>query len=55
MPGVEGEPQLRLGLVVAVHEDALRVDAGLQREVQLAAGGDVHRQPLLAPSAGRRP
>ena len=47
MPGVEREPQLVLGLVVPVHEDALGLDARPQRQVELAAGGDVDRQPLL--------
>ena len=55
MPGIEGELQLVLGLVVAVHEDALRVDACLERQIQLAAGRDVDREPLLRhqPVGGR--
>ena len=47
-PGLDRAPQLGLGLVVAVHVDARRVEAGPQRHVQLAAGGDVDREPLLA-------
>ena len=41
------EPDLVLGLVVAVHVDASGVEAGGQRQVQLAAGGDVDRQALI--------
>ena len=42
-----GEEDLLVGLVVAVHVDASRVEAGAQRHVQLAAGGDVNRKALL--------
>ena len=42
-----GEEDLRVGLVVAVHVDAVGVEAGAERHVQLAAGGDVDREPLL--------
>ena len=42
------EANLVVGLVVAVHVDPSGVEAGGQRQVQLAAGGDVHRQALLA-------
>ena len=41
------EEDLLVGLVVAVHVDAAGVEAGAQRHVQLAAGGDVDREPLL--------
>ncbi len=44
-------PQLRLGLGVAVQHDPLRAKAGAQRQVQLAAGGDVAPQALLANSS----
>ena len=46
-PGAGGEEDLLVGLVVAVHVDPRRVEAGAQRHVQLAAGGDVDREPLL--------
>ena len=46
--GLERVAELGLGLVVAVHVDALRVEARAQRHVELAAGGDVDREPLLA-------
>ena len=41
------EEDLLVGLVVAVHVDAGGVEAGAQRHVQLAAGGDVDREALL--------
>jgi hypothetical protein len=40
--------KLALGLRVAVHVDAPRVEAGLQRDGQLAARGDVAGQALVA-------
>ncbi len=43
----EGHPQLGGGLVVAVHVDPRRVEAGRERHVQLAAGGDVDAEALL--------
>ena len=46
-PGPGGEEDLLVALVVAVHVDPLGVEAGPQRHVQLAAGGDVDREPLL--------
>ena len=46
--GVERVAELALGLVVAVQVDALGIEAGGQRHVELAAGGDVNREPLLA-------
>ena len=45
--GAGGEEDLLVGLVVAVHVDAVGVEAGPQRHVQLAAGGDVDREALL--------
>ena len=45
--GAGGEEDLLVALVVAVHVDAVGVEAGAQRHVQLAAGGDVDREPLL--------
>ncbi len=45
--GARGEEDLLVALVVAVHVDAGRVEAGAQRHVQLAAGGDVDREALL--------
>ena len=45
------EEDLLVALVVAVHVDAARVEAGAQRHVQLAAGGDVDREPLLGEEA----
>ena len=45
--GARGEEDLLVALVVAVHVDPRRVEAGAQRDVQLAAGGDVDREPLL--------
>jgi hypothetical protein len=53
--GVDREAQLGLALVVAVHVDPRRVEAGPQRHVQLAPGGDVDREPLLLedPVGGR--
>ena len=45
--GAGGEEDLLVGLVVAVHVDAVGVEAGAQGHVQLAAGGDVDREPLL--------
>ena len=52
---LERVAQLALGLVVAVQVDARRVEARGQRHVQLAAGGDVDREALLAQQRiGRR-
>ena len=45
--GLERLLQLGLGLVVAVHVDPLRLEPAAQRQVQLAAGGDVAGEPLL--------
>ena len=45
--GGEGRGQLGDGLRVAVHVDPLRGEAGLEREVQLAARGHVAAQALL--------
>ena len=45
---VERVAELGLGLVVAVHVDPRRVEAGGQGHAQLAARGDVDREPLLA-------
>jgi hypothetical protein len=45
--GAGGEEDLLVALVVAVHMDAGGVEAGAQRHVQLAARGDVDREPLL--------
>ena len=44
----EGVPKLVGGLVVAVHVDPLGLEAGADRGVELAAGGDVDAQALLA-------
>jgi hypothetical protein len=44
---VERELELGPGLVVAVHEDPPWGDPTLQREVELAAGGDIDREALL--------
>ena len=54
-PGVHGHRQLRARLGVAVQVDALGREAGVQREVQLAARGDVAAEPLLGeqPQHGR--
>ena len=41
-------------LVVAVHVDPLGVEAGVQRQVELAAGGDVAGEPLLGEEPQRR-
>ena len=46
--------QLLLGLSVAVHHHPLRGEPGVQREVQLTAGGDVAPQPLLRERAQHR-
>ena len=46
-PDLERAIELDVGLVVAVQDDAGRVDTGEQRRVQLAAGRDVHEQSLL--------
>ena len=43
---VERPTQLGVGLVVAVHHEPIRGNAGGQRHVQLAAGGDVEPQAL---------
>ena len=45
--GARGEEDLLVALVVAVHVDPRRVEAGAQRHVQLAARGDVDREALL--------
>ena len=45
--GPRRHQDLLVGLVVAVHVDAGRVEARGERDVQLAAGGDVDREPLL--------
>src|SRR5207247_10886797 len=47
-PGLDRVAQQRLGLVVPVQVDAGRVEAGAKRGAELAAGGDVDREPLLA-------
>ncbi len=47
-PGLERHPQLGRGLVVAVHVDPRRIEAGPERHVELAAGCDVDAEPLLA-------
>ena len=53
--GVDGLLELGVALVVAVHVDPLGVEAGVQRQVQLAAGGDVAGEPLLGEEPqGRR-
>ena len=49
---LEGGAQLGVRLVVAVQADVGRVDAGGQRDRQLAAGGGVHAQALLGRPAG---
>ena len=46
--------QLGRGLVVAVHVDPLGIEAGAQREVQLAAGRDVAGQSGLGEDPQRR-
>ena len=45
--GPRRHQDLLVGLVVAVHVDAGRVEARGERQVELTAGGDVDRQPLL--------
>ena len=50
-PGLERGEELGLGLVVAVHVDPRRVEARAERQVQLAAGGDVAGEPLLGEQA----
>ena len=45
--GPRRHQDLLVGLVVAVHVDAGRVEARGEGDVQLPAGGDVDRQPLL--------
>ena len=45
---VEGHPQLVGRLVVAVHVDPVGLEARRERDVELAAGGDVDAQPFLA-------
>ena len=52
--GVERLGDLPRGLRVAVQVDARGVEAGLQRDRQLAARGDVARQALLAQDAQHR-
>ena len=49
---LERELQLGVRLVVAVEHDAGRGEAGVERELQLAAGGDVEVQPLVGHEAG---
>ena len=44
--------QLGVGLVVAVEDDAAGREAGVERELQLAAGGDVEVQALVGHQAG---
>ncbi len=51
---LEPGPQLGLGLVVAVVDDAGGREPGPPRDVQLAAGGDVEVQTLLVDEAGHR-
>ena len=46
--------QLRLRLRVAVEDDPLGLEAGDEREMQLAAGGHVAPQPLLGEQAQHR-
>ena len=48
-------PQLGLGLGVAVQHDPLGREARVQRQVQLAAGGDVAPQALLREQRAARP
>ena len=50
--GVDGAAQLGVRLVVAVVADPGRVEAGAQRDGQLAAGADIQAQPLLVDPAG---
>src|ERR1700761_3483644 len=45
--GPRRHQDLLVGLVVAVHVDPGRVEPRGERDVELAAGGDVDRQPLL--------
>ncbi len=52
---LEGQAQFRLGLVVAVHADPRRVEAGAQRDGELAERADVEVQPLLGCPAGDGP
>ena len=52
--GVERHPQLGLALGVAVQVDLLGVEARVEREVQLAARGDVAGQALLGEEAQDR-
>ena len=44
---IDGRPQFCERLVVAVHDETSRFDAGRKRGVKLTAGGDVDAQPLL--------
>ena len=51
---VECAPQLGVGLVVAVENDAIRREPGVQRDEQLAARGDVEAETLLRNEASHR-